>query len=129
VDTQRAAELQVLLEGVPLPATRDELVAYAQRQQGGAEFVPDVRALTEREYDRLDEVGEELLRAQPPPPSESPLPRAESGEPPGGDDYTNPSPQPGQVRLDAPPDAPPQKTIDERTATQKLQQQRQERGG
>jgi hypothetical protein len=89
VDTSRAAELQVLLEGVPLPATKDQLQEYAVRQRAEPEFLAALRSLPEREYESLDEVGEELVRVQPPaPPGDPPSPRAESGGPPGGEDYT-----------------------------------------
>ena len=33
MDRQRVAEIQVALEGVKLPASRDELVRYAQTQE------------------------------------------------------------------------------------------------
>lgn len=89
MDTSRAAELQVLLEGVPLPATKDELLEYAVRQRAEPHFLEALRSLPEREYESLDEVGEELVRVQPlPPPGKPASPRDESGPPPGGDDYT-----------------------------------------
>lgn len=89
MDTSRAAELQVLLEGVSLPATKDELLEYAVRQRAEPHFLEALRSLPEREYASLDDVGEELLHVQPSPPPESPpTPREESGDPPGGDDYT-----------------------------------------
>jgi Protein of unknown function (DUF2795) len=129
-DTQRAAELQVLLEGAALPATRRELVDYALRQDEGWRFRSDLEALPQREYRSLDEVGEELVRIQPVRADRSrPLPRDESGEPPGGDDYTNPAPEPGGVRDDAPPDNPPEKALEQQTQTQQKQKQRQEQGG
>jgi hypothetical protein len=128
-DTQRAAELQVLLEGVALPATRQELVDYALRQDDGAAFRPDLERLPDREYRAIDEVGEELVRVQPAASSSPPLPREESGQPPGGDAYTDPNAEPGAVRHDAPPDNPPQKAIDQQTQTQETQKQRQEQGG
>jgi hypothetical protein len=88
MDTSRAAELQVLLEGVPLPATKDQLLEYAVRQRAEPHFLEALRSLPEREYASLDEVGEELLHVQPlHPPQPPPKPRDESGDPPGGDDY------------------------------------------
>src|SRR5690348_2180663 len=111
---QRAAELQVLLEGAPLPATPDELVRYAERQDGGDQFLTELRSLTKPEYETLDDVGEELAGAQPAAPAlTSPVPRPESDLPPGGDDYVNPAPQSGRVRDDAPPDNPPQKALEQ----------------
>jgi len=66
VDTSRAAELQVLLEGVPLPATKDQLLEYAVQQRAEPELLEALRGLPEREYRSLDEVGEELIHVQPP---------------------------------------------------------------
>jgi hypothetical protein len=83
------AELEVLLEGVDLPATRPQLVRYAAEQGAGSGTLALLRALPEREYGAIDEVGEAIQPVQPdgaapgPPP-----PRAESGEPPGGAAYT-----------------------------------------
>ena len=56
-------------------------------------------------------------------------PHEESDLPPGGDDYLNPDPEPGEVRHDAPPDDPPQKALEEQSKTQKRQQERQKRPG
>jgi Protein of unknown function (DUF2795) len=126
-DTQRAAELQVLLEGVALPAARRELVDYASRQDEGYRFRADLEALPDREYRSLDEVGEELVHLQPDRASApQPLPRDESGEPPGGDDYVNAAPEPGAVRHDWPEDNPPQKVLEQQTQSQQTQQQRQQ---
>jgi hypothetical protein len=88
VDTSRAAELQVLLEGVPLPATKDQLLEYAVQQRAEPHFLEALRSLPERQYASLDEVGEELVHVQPsPPPHSPPDPHEESGDPPGGDSY------------------------------------------
>jgi Protein of unknown function (DUF2795) len=126
-DTQRTAELQVLLEGVPLPAKKQELTDYASRQSGGSDFLPDLRALPDHEYRSLDDVGEALLRVQPSPKDQArSVPDEESGQPPGGDEYTNPSPEPGAIRPDWPEDHPPQKTIKKQSEQQKTQKQRQE---
>ena len=124
MDRQRAAEIQVALEGVKLPASRDELVRYAQTQEPS--LVAELQALLpERKYEALDDVGEALAPVQPSRGSEERLPRPESGEPPGGEDYVNPTPQSGAVRDDAPPDNPPQRVLEQQTSTQKKQQQRQ----
>jgi hypothetical protein len=61
--TQRAAELQVVLEGVPLPARKRQLVEYARRENEHA--ARDLAAIPDREYASLDEVGEALVRVQP----------------------------------------------------------------
>jgi hypothetical protein len=127
-DTQRAAELQVLLEGIALPATRQELVGYALRQDDGYRFRADLESLPDREYRSLDEVGEELVHLQPVQQSQVALPQKESGQPPGGDDYTKPEPTPGAVRQDWPEDNPPQKVLEQQTQAQQTQQQRQQGG-
>ena len=86
---QDAATVQSLLEGVPLPASREELIAYARRQPDGEEFAHELERLPEGDYRALDEVGEALAPVQPRRPRPQPdTPRAESGKPPGGDAYT-----------------------------------------
>ena len=120
MDSQRVAELQVVLEGIALPAKKRELIDYAARVD--ASFTPDLERLPDREYDRIDAVAEELEAVQPPAGSDTPLPKAESGKPPGGPDYLEPFPSDtGLVRHDAPPDNPPQKTIEQQSKTQKKQ--------
>ena len=100
---QRVAMLQGLLEGVPLPATRDELIEYAEQQDGGHAFRPELERLPDREYGALDEVGEALAPVQPlwdgARPNE---PHPESGLPPGGDAYTDAAAEPGAVREQGP---------------------------
>ncbi len=71
---QVAAELQVTLEGVSLPATKDELLAYARRED--AAFVRELQSLPEREYESLDEVGEASRRCSRPRSSRAPCCRA-----------------------------------------------------
>ena len=128
VETQRAAMIQTLLEGVPLPAARDELVAYARREDERA--AAELEAITDREYRSLDEVGEALAPVQPARPRKMPeVPREESDLPPGGDDYTRPHPEPGAVRPSAPASNPPQKALEQQTKTQQQQKQRQEQLG
>ena len=61
MSTQRAAEIQVVLEGIKLPATRDELVSYAMDPAAAVEL----SAVPDRSYGRIDEVGEALLQVQP----------------------------------------------------------------
>ena len=126
--TQEAAELQVLLEGVALPARKRDLLDYARREDPDA--AQRLQALPEGEYRSLDEVGEALTAVQPQPiPREAQTPREESDLPPGGDDYLNPNPEPGAVRHDAPPDNPPQKALEQQTKAQKQQQKRQKQIG
>jgi Protein of unknown function (DUF2795) len=122
------ATLQALLEGVPLPARKAELIAYARRQDARAPLHL-LERLPDREYEAIDDVGEALAPVQPPSASrgQAPPPREESDLPPGGPDYVNRSPSPGAVRHDAPPDNPPQKTIEQQTKTQNEQKERQEK--
>jgi hypothetical protein len=101
VNHARAAEIQVVLEGVRLPATRDELVRYAGSQDRAA--AEELRSIADREYASLDEVGEELAPVRPRPPAEVPSPREESGVVPGGEAYLDPRPESGSVRDDSPP--------------------------
>jgi Protein of unknown function (DUF2795) len=99
VDTARLAELQTVLEGVPLPAAREELIDYALRQGVRPELLWLLEALPERAYDSIDEVAETLAPVQPQPAAEQTrLPRPESGVPPGGEAYTDASAEPGSVR-------------------------------
>jgi hypothetical protein len=121
---QRVAEIQVVLEGVPLPATRAELIEYAKREDGDAALV--LREIPDREYDRLDAVGEALKRTAPGRREQTPLPQPESGKPPGGGDYLEPHPESGAVRPSAPAANPPQQAIEQQTKTQQRQKQVQE---
>ena len=120
IGTQRAALVQAVLEGISLPATKSELLAYAQTQE------PDVTAelagLPDERFSRLDDVGELLTLVPTGPEEDAPLPHPESGKPPGGDDYTTPHPKDtGRVRHDAPPANPPQKAIEQASRRQKRQ--------
>jgi hypothetical protein len=93
------AELQVLLEGVPLPNERSSLLRYALHEGATDEQVAMLRRLPERRYDNIDELAEELASVQPPSDrDEPPPPREESGAPPGGDTYTQLYPESGRVR-------------------------------
>jgi uncharacterized protein DUF2795 len=99
VELSTVAELQVLLEGVALPAGRSELLAYAAQQGAAPTQIGLLHRLPERQFDSIDEVAETLLRVQPTPQPEAPQqPREESGDPPGGDAYTEPHPESGAVR-------------------------------
>jgi len=123
MNLQRAAEIQAVLEGIRLPATREELVRYATREDAAAGR--ELERIPAREYERIDEVAEQLVRTQPVRQSSERLPRPESGEPPAGEAYVRPFPESGAVHDDAPPWNPPQKAIEEQTATQKRQQEAQ----
>jgi hypothetical protein len=128
MDFQQSAELQVALEGVALPAMKEELVAYARREDPGAAGI--LEALPDRQYRTLDEVGEALVSVQP-LQAEPDTKRAhdESGEPPGGPSYTDPQPEPGRIRPGIPPSNPPEKTIEEQSKRRDRQQERQQQLG
>jgi hypothetical protein len=97
VTTREVAELQVLLEGVPLPAGKQKLIDYASRQENGR-VAALLERLPDREFRSLDEVGEELLPVQPEWAEDPSQPREESDLPPGGAAYTDGSAEPGAVR-------------------------------
>jgi len=129
VSTQTAALIQVVLEGVSLPATKAELVDYARREDPDAARL--LEALPDREYRSLDEVGEALAPVQP---SRSRpvavVPREASDLPPGGEAYVEPHPEPGAVRHDAPPSNPPQEALEKQSKAQneQLEQQKEKLG-
>lgn len=96
---REAAIVQVVLEGVALPAKKRELLAYARRQQTPAQALAALEGISEREYQTIDEVGEAIAQTQPaigPRPAHEPKP--ESGEVPGGASYLDPRAEPGAVR-------------------------------
>jgi hypothetical protein len=93
-----SAELQVVLEGVPLPARREELVAYAHAQGADQRLLQALRSVPDKAYRSLDDVGEQVASVQPQPSAERAKPREESGAPPGGDDYTRVPTDTGRVR-------------------------------
>jgi hypothetical protein len=93
-----AAELQAVLEGVALPAKRQELVAYAHAQGADQRLLQALRSVPEQEYRSLDDVGEQIASVQPQRGEEPRKPREESGAPPGGDDYTRIPTDTGKVR-------------------------------
>jgi hypothetical protein len=121
---RQAAELQALLEGVPLPAPRARLVEYARREDAVAaralETIPD------RLYRSLDEVGDALAPVQPARrSSKAETPREESGAPPGRDAYLDADARPGAVR----DDDPPTQTLEQQSAAQAEQQERRRQLG
>ena len=109
-----------MLEGIRLPANRDDLVAYASALDPVAGR--DLMRIADREYCNLDEVGQELAPTRPDPLVPERPPRPESGQPPGGADYTDPRPESGRVRSDAPPGYPPSKQLEAQAETLKKQQ-------
>jgi len=102
VEMAKVAELQVVLEGVPLPNERSSLVRYAVHAGATGEQIALLQGLPDRRFDTIDEVAEQLVPVQPSDEREEPhRPQEESGLPPGGDDYVNPKPVSGEVREDA----------------------------
>ena len=124
---QRAAELQALLEGVALPASRQDLVDYVSGQPGGSAYRADLEGLPDREYRSLPEVAEALAPVQPASPYEPAKPREESDQPPGGDAYVTVDPVSGAVRNDAPPGNPPKSAIEQQSERQNAQKARQDK--
>jgi Protein of unknown function (DUF2795) len=99
MDPAGVAELQVLLEGVPLPNERSSLLRYALSQGASGAQLAMLQQLPERRYDNIDEVAEELVSVQPAYEHEEPRSaHEESGLPPGGDAYTQLHPESGRVR-------------------------------
>jgi hypothetical protein len=99
VELSDVAELQVLLEGVPLPVGREGLVRYAEHEGATPYQVGALRSLPEKRWGTIDAVGEELRPVQPPfAHSEPHQPREEAGAPPGGPAYTELRPESGEVR-------------------------------
>ena len=95
----RVVQLQLLLEGVPLPAAKQALLSYARSEGAAPAEVALLEALPDREYGSIDEVAETLQPVQPVEAVAAPeQPKAESALPPGGEAYTDPSPEPGRVR-------------------------------
>jgi hypothetical protein len=120
VNAQRSAEIQAVLEGVPLPARKSELVSYMREQD--ASFVSDLEGLPDEEFRSLDDVGRLLTLVPTARQPDQSVPRAESGKPPGGDDYLRPFPDDtGKVRHTAPPTNPPQQAIEKATKNKKRQ--------
>jgi Protein of unknown function (DUF2795) len=80
------AYIESLLEGVPLPATKKDLVKHAKRE-GGRGAGKLLKGLPSQRYSMLDEVGEALAPVQPLWPRERRVPKPESDLPPGGPAY------------------------------------------
>lgn len=120
MNAQRAAEIQAVLEGIPLPAEKKQLVSYMREQD--ASLVSDLEGLPDEEFRSLDDVGRLLTPVQTAPKPDARLPRAESGNPPGADDYLQPFPEDtGKVRRTAPPSNPPQQAIEQAAKKKKRQ--------
>jgi hypothetical protein len=59
--------LDSLLEGMPLPARRDEIVEHAEVEGAEEDLLAALRALPDREYETTNEVGESLRPSEPNP--------------------------------------------------------------
>jgi hypothetical protein len=80
---QRRAYLETLLEGVALPATKQDLIEHA-KHEGSRKDARMLKSLPSVRFSSLDEVGEQLQRVQPEWPRTHRQPRPESDLPPGG---------------------------------------------
>src|SRR5438552_3926719 len=97
LDVNRAT-LESLLVGVPLPASKRRLLEYARRQPRAGESVPLLERIPDRDYDTLQDVGEVLEPRQVAAAgTEAPVPRPESGRPPGGAAYVGGDEEPANV--------------------------------
>ena len=96
------SQVEALLVGIDLPATKDQLVAYARAQPGGERAAQRLERIPDRQYRAIQEAGEELEPVQP-ERSEPKIvpPRPESGEPPGGPGYVGERTTPANVEADA----------------------------
>jgi uncharacterized protein DUF2795 len=89
VEQGAIAELKTALVGVELPADKATLLERAVQHHVEPQQLEALRSLPDREFASLDEVVEELLHVQPVDTGRrATAPHEESGEPPGGGDYT-----------------------------------------
>ena len=96
---QVAALTEAVLGGVPLPASKEDLLAYAEQQNPPVEVREALAGIPEQEYRALDDVAEAIARVQPSfNPPDPGTPKPESDEPAGGEAYTDPSAEPGTIR-------------------------------
>jgi hypothetical protein len=95
---QVAAVAQVVLEGIPLPAGKKEIVEYARGQSAPATVLAALERIPEQEYERLDAVGEAIVPREPLHAAKAREPRPESGAVPGGEAYADAEAEPGGIR-------------------------------
>jgi hypothetical protein len=92
------AQIEELLVGVPLPASKRELVDYARAQPGGGRAAERLARIPDREYDSIQDAGEALEPVQPERSEPRVVgPRVESDAPPGGAAYTGGEELPANV--------------------------------
>ncbi|HEY2373612.1 MAG TPA: DUF2795 domain-containing protein [Gaiellaceae bacterium] len=65
MDTAVVAELRAALVGVELPADKARLLEYAVRQHVEPQQLDMLRSLSDREFESLEDVVDELLHVQP----------------------------------------------------------------
>ena len=94
-----AAIAQVVLEGVPLPANKSELLRYARQQAAPSSVLEALERIPAREYAAIDQIGEAIAEVQP-PIGRKPVrePKPESGDVPGGSAYVDATAGSGAVR-------------------------------
>jgi len=66
VDNAAVAELKSALVGIELPADKARLLEYAVQQHVEPQQLDALRSLSDREFESIDEVVDELLHVQPP---------------------------------------------------------------
>jgi Protein of unknown function (DUF2795) len=65
VDSAVVAALRAALVGVELPADKARLLEYAVQQHVEPQQLAVLRSLSNREFESLDDVADELLRVEP----------------------------------------------------------------
>jgi hypothetical protein len=63
--------IQSILEGMPLPARRDEIVEHAEIEGADEDLLAALRALPDREYETAEEVDGSLHPSEPNPSAEN----------------------------------------------------------
>src|SRR4051812_25338477 len=92
------AQVEALLVGVRLPASKDELVRYARAQPAGDRAAARLQSIPDRRYTAIQDAGEELEPVQPERRTQRiEPPKPESGRPPGGPAYVGDSTEPPNV--------------------------------
>lgn len=80
------ASLEAVLEGVPLPATKQDLIKHV-RADAGPKMADRLKPLSAQRYSSIDAVGEQLQPVQPTWRRTRRQPLPESDLPPGGAGY------------------------------------------